>query len=129
MAQCGVHYQLMGSIQRKSDSLLQCATECTCDAVVHLKRPNPENYKTHQNPKTRFLGDNQVFGEFYVFFPKTLFFSGYGCLRYVWRHVFQSEIQHPYDIHFLGSGVPCPVLAGAWRPAKRPGTWPDLKTR
>ena len=48
---------------------------------------------------------------------------------YVWRHVFQSEIQHPYDIHFLGSGVPCPVLAGAWRPAKRPGTWPDLKTR
>ena len=83
MAQCGVHYQLMGSIQRKSDSLLQCATECTCDAVVHLKRPNPENYKTHQNPKTRFLGDNQVFGEFYGFFPKTLFFSGYGCLRYV----------------------------------------------
>ena len=73
----------MGSIQRKSDSLLQCATECTCDAVVHLKRPNPENYKTHQNPKTRFLGDNQVFGEFYGFFPKTLFFSGYGCLRYI----------------------------------------------
>ena len=87
MAQCGVHYQLMGSIQRKSDSLLQCATECTCDAVVHLKRPNPENYKIHQNPKTRFLGDNQVFGEFYGFFPKTLFFSGYGCLTYIFMYI------------------------------------------
>ena len=94
MAQCGVHYQLMGSIQRKNDSLLQCATECTCDAVVHLKRPNPENYKTHQNPKTRFLGDNQVFGEFYGFFPKTLFFSGYGCLRYIY-------ILHIYNIHII----------------------------
>ena len=72
MAQCGVHYQLMGSIQRKSDSLLQCATECTCDAVVHLKRPNPENYKTR---KPGFWAITRFLENFMFFFLKPCFFQ------------------------------------------------------
>ena len=30
---------------------------------------------------------------------------------------------------FWAAGSPALFVARAWRPAKRPGTWPDLKTR